>query len=125
MSPGTARFRKPTARVPPPDAGRAEARPPVAPLILSFSRREKERCGGALACRCSRGAGRGVEALDVGPFSRREKDRMRGFFGLFNVEWAMAFSPGEIEVIKRMACGFRDDHDVFLKIRAAFPSNPG
>ena len=37
----------------------------------------------------------------------------------------MAFSPGEIEVVKRMADGFRDDHEVFLKIRAAFPGNPG
>ena len=82
--------RKPTARVPPPDAGRAEARPPVAPLILSFS--------------------------------RREKDRMRGISLVFT--W-MAFSPGEIKVVKRMAYGCRDDHDVFLRIRAAFPGNPG
>ena len=29
-----------------------------------------------------------------------------------------------IKVIKRMACGFRDDAYFFLKIRAAFPGNP-
>ncbi len=31
----------------------------------------------------------------------------------------------KIKVIKRMAYGFRDDHYFFLKIRAAFPGNPG
>jgi transposase len=30
-----------------------------------------------------------------------------------------------IKVIKRMAYGFRDDAYFFLKIRAAFPANPG
>ena len=29
----------------------------------------------------------------------------------------------EIEVIKRMACGFRDDEYVFLEIRVAYPGN--
>ncbi len=29
----------------------------------------------------------------------------------------------KIKVIKRMAYGFRDDDDLFLKIRAAFPGN--
>jgi len=28
-------------------------------------------------------------------------------------------------IIKRMACGFRDDAYFFLKIRAAFPGIPG
>ena len=55
---------------------------------------------------------------------------MRGFFGggldlvSDRVEGAMAFSPGEIKVIKRMAYGCRDDHDDFLKIPAAFPVIP-
>ena len=31
----------------------------------------------------------------------------------------------KIKVIKRMAYGFRDDDYFFLKIRAAFPGNPG
>ncbi len=31
----------------------------------------------------------------------------------------------KIKVIKRMAYGFRDDEYFFLKIRAAFPGNPG
>ncbi|HEY2943750.1 MAG TPA: transposase, partial [Vicinamibacteria bacterium] len=31
----------------------------------------------------------------------------------------------KIKVIKRMAYGFRDDAYFFLKIRAAFPENPG
>ena len=30
-----------------------------------------------------------------------------------------------IKVIERMAYGFRDDVYFFLKIRAAFPGNPG
>jgi len=29
----------------------------------------------------------------------------------------------KIRVIKRMACGFRDDENFFLKNRAAFPGN--
>jgi len=60
----------------------------------------------------------------------REKDRMRGVFLALHlasgpVEGAMAFWPGEINVVKRMAYRFRDDHDDFLKIPAAFPGNPG
>jgi len=31
----------------------------------------------------------------------------------------------KIKVIKRMTYGFRDDDSFFLKIRAAFPGNPG
>ncbi len=31
----------------------------------------------------------------------------------------------KIKVIKRIAYGFRDDEYFFLKIRAAFPGNPG
>jgi hypothetical protein len=31
----------------------------------------------------------------------------------------------KIKVIKRMAYGFRDEEYFFLKIRAAFPGNPG
>ncbi len=31
----------------------------------------------------------------------------------------------KIKVIQRMAYGFRDDDPFFLKIRAAFPGNPG
>ncbi len=55
---------------------------------------------------------------------------MRGvFFRLHLVsgraEWAMAFSPREIKVVRRTAQGFRDDHRFFLEIRAAFPGNFG
>jgi transposase len=31
---------------------------------------------------------------------------------------------GIIKVIKRRACGYRDEEYFFLKIRAAFPGNP-
>ena len=38
------------------------------------------------------------------------------------VRWPM--HTGRLEVIKRMAYGYRDTEYFFLKIRAVFPGNP-
>jgi len=61
-------------------------------------------------------------------FARNLKERIRGI--LAHCHWPLHTSLLEginnrIKVIKRMAYGFRDDAYFFLKIRAAFPGNPG
>jgi transposase len=61
-------------------------------------------------------------------FARNLKERIRGV--LAHCHWPLHTSVLEginnrIKVIKRMAYGFRDDVYFFLKIRAAFPGNPG
>jgi transposase len=61
-------------------------------------------------------------------FARNLKERIRGV--LAHCHWPLHTSLLEginnrIKVIKRMAYGFRDDVYFFLKIRAAFPGNPG
>jgi transposase len=67
----------------------------------------------------------------IGPlktFARRLKTYLPGI--LAHCRWPLhtSFLEGinnKIKVIKRMAYGFRDDEYFFLKIRAAFPGNPG
>jgi transposase len=61
-------------------------------------------------------------------FARNLKERIQGV--LAHCHWPLHTSLLEginnrIKVIKRMAYGFRDDVYFFLKIRAAFPGNPG
>jgi transposase len=61
-------------------------------------------------------------------FTRNLKERVHGV--LAHCHWPLHTSLLEginnrIKVIKRMAYGFRDDVYFFLKIRAAFPGNPG
>lgn len=61
-------------------------------------------------------------------FARSLKERIEGV--LAHCRWPLHTSLLEginnrIKVIKRMAYGFRDDAYSFLKIRAAFPGNPG
>jgi transposase len=60
-------------------------------------------------------------------FARRLKERIDGV--LAHCRWPLHTSllegiNNKIEVMKRMAYGFRDDDYFFLKIRAAFPGNP-
>jgi len=68
----------------------------------------------------------GIEALIR--FARRLKPYLRGI--LAHCLWPLHTSllegiNNKIKVIKRIAYGFRDDAYFFLKIRAAFPGNPG
>jgi transposase len=61
-------------------------------------------------------------------FARNLKERLEGV--LSHSQWPLHTSllegiNNKIKVIKRMAFGFRDDVYFFLKIRAAFPGNPG
>ena len=61
-------------------------------------------------------------------FARRLKEYLPGI--LAHCRWPLHTSllegiNNKIKVIKRMAYGFRDDDYFFLKIRAAFPGNPG
>ena len=61
-------------------------------------------------------------------FARRLKGYLPGI--LAHCKWPLHTSllegiNNKIKVIKRMAYGFRDDAYFFLKIRAAFPGNPG
>ncbi len=61
-------------------------------------------------------------------FARRLKQYLPGI--LAHCRWPLHTSllegiNNKIKVIKRMAYGFRDDLYFFLKIRAAFPGNPG
>ena len=61
-------------------------------------------------------------------FARNLKERIEGV--LAHCHWPLHTSLLEginnrIKVIKRMAYGLRDDVYFFLKIRAAFPGNPG
>jgi transposase len=61
-------------------------------------------------------------------FARRLKQYLPGI--LAHCRWPLHTSllegiNNKIKVIKRMAYGFRDDVYFFLKIRAAFPGNPG
>jgi transposase len=61
-------------------------------------------------------------------FARNLKERIRGVMA--HCHWPLHTSLLEginnrIKVIKRMAYGYRDDVYFFLKIRAAFPGNPG
>ena len=61
-------------------------------------------------------------------FTRNLKGRIQGV--LAHCNWPLHTSLLEginnrIKVIKRMAYGYRDDVYFFLKIRAAFPGNPG
>ena len=66
------------------------------------------------------------------PAMRRFIGRLRFFeYGILNHcaypigTSALEGANNKIKVIKRMAYGFRDDDYFFLKIRAAFPGNPG
>ncbi|MFO0906975.1 MAG: ISL3 family transposase [Isosphaeraceae bacterium] len=61
-------------------------------------------------------------------FARNLKARLDGV--LAHCQWPLHTSllegiNNKIKVVKRMAYGFRDDDYFFLKIRAAFPGNPG
>lgn len=61
-------------------------------------------------------------------FARNLKERINGV--LAHCRWPLSTSllegiNNKIKVIKRMAYGFRDDEYFFLRIRAAFPGNPG
>ncbi len=61
-------------------------------------------------------------------FARKLKEYLAGI--LAHCRWPLhtSFLEGinnKIKVIKRMAYGFRDEQYFFLKIRAAFPGNPG
>jgi transposase len=61
-------------------------------------------------------------------FARRLRGYLPGI--LAHCRWPLHTSllegiNNKIKVIKRMAYGFRDDAYFFLKIRAAFPGNPG
>jgi transposase len=61
-------------------------------------------------------------------FARNLKQRIDGV--LAHCRWPLGTSllegiNNKIKVIKRMAYGFRDDDYFFLRIRAAFPGNPG
>jgi transposase len=61
-------------------------------------------------------------------FAQRLKPYLPGI--LAHCRWRLHTSllegiNNKIKVIKRMAYGFRDDEYFFLKIRAAFPGNPG
>ena len=61
-------------------------------------------------------------------FARNLKERIRGV--LAHCLWPLHTSllegiNNKIKVIKRMAYGFRDDDYFFLRIRGAFPGNPG
>jgi transposase len=68
----------------------------------------------------------GIEALIA--FARKLEKYLSGI--LAHARWPLHTSllegiNNKIKVIKRMAYGFRDDDYFFLKIRAAFPGNPG
>lgn len=61
-------------------------------------------------------------------FARNLKDKIDGVIA--HCQWPLNTSVLEgvnnkIKVIKRMAYGYRDDEYFFLKIRQAFPGNPG
>src|SRR5207249_4295383 len=61
-------------------------------------------------------------------FARRLAGYLHGI--LSHCQWPLHTSllegiNNKIKVIKRMAYGLRDDLYFFLKIRAAFPGNPG
>ena len=73
-----------------------------------------------------RAIGSGIEPLVK--FARRLEPYLEGI--LAHCRWPLHTSVldginNKIKVIKRMAYGFRDDHYIFLKIRAAFPGIPG
>ncbi len=79
--------------------------------------------------------GRGKSTVANGPavaplvtFARKLQQYLSGI--LAHAKWPLHTSHLEginnrIKVIKRIAYGFRDDDYFFLKIRAAFPGNPG
>ena len=61
-------------------------------------------------------------------FARKLKDYLPGIISHCRFPLHTSLIEGinnKIKVIKRMAYGFRDDKYFFLKIRAAFPGNPG
>lgn len=68
----------------------------------------------------------GIEPLKR--FARRLGERLDGLLAhcLFPLHTSLLEGiMNQIKVIKRKAFGFRDDHYFFLKVRAAFPGNPG
>lgn len=74
----------------------------------------------------SRAIESGIEALIA--FARKLETYLSGIIA--HCRWPLHTSllegiNNKIKVIKRMAYGFRDDQYFFLKIRAAFPGNPG
>jgi transposase len=88
--------------------------------------RDTEAAGAAWQAWFSRATESGIKPLIA--FAKRLQPYLHGI--LAHCRWPLHTSllegiNNKIKVIKRMAYGFRDDDYFFLKIRAAFPGNPG